>query len=155
MRRTPTRGNQHGHLISYEKHKCMALRKGYIRPKPYNNYVAMLCDIIDNEPSTCEEVTENKEWKDSMIEEYWLIMNNDAWEIVLRPEGKYFVTSNWIYMINHDENGSIEKDKEIFVERGFSQKEGIDYEETFPPVAGYTSIRSMLALVTVMKCKVH
>ena len=39
--------------------------------------------------------------------------------------------------------------------RGFSQKEGIDYEETFSPVARYTSIRSILALVVVMKWKIH
>ena len=39
--------------------------------------------------------------------------------------------------------------------RGFSQKEGIDYEETFAPVARYTSIRSVLALAAVMKWKIH
>ena len=50
---------------------------------------------------------------------------------------------------------SIEKYKERFVARGFSQKEGIDYEETFAPVARYTSIRSVLALATVMKWKIH
>ena len=39
------------------------------RGNPYNRYVALLCDIIDKEPSTYEEVAENKEWKDAMIEE--------------------------------------------------------------------------------------
>ena len=38
---------------------------------------------------------------------------------------------------------------------GFSQKEGIDYEETFSPVARYTSITSVLSLAAVMKCKIH
>ena len=47
----------------------------------------------------------------------------------------------WIYKIKHDADGSIKKYKERFVARGFSQKEGIDYEETFAPVARYTSIR--------------
>ena len=66
------------------------------RPKPYTNCVALLYDIIDKEPSNYEEDAEKKEWKDSMIEEYQSIMKNDAWEIVLRPEGNFVVTSKWI-----------------------------------------------------------
>ena len=70
-------------------------------------------------------------------------------------KGKSVVTSKWIYKIKHAADGSIEKYKEIFVSRGFSQKEGIDYEETFAPVARYTSIRSVLSLAVVMKWKIH
>ena len=65
------------------------------------------------------------------------------------------VTSKWIYKIKHAAYGSMEKYKAIFVARGFSQKEGIDYEETFVPVARFTFIRSVLALDTVMKWKIH
>jgi hypothetical protein len=43
----------------------------------------------------------------------------------------------------------------MFVVRGFSQKEGIDYEETFSPVARYTSIRTVLAIIAVNKWKIH
>ena len=50
---------------------------------------------------------------------------------------------------------AIEKYKAIFVAQGFSQKEGIDYKETFAPVARYTSIRTILALASVLKWKVH
>jgi len=49
----------------------------------------------------------------------------------------------------------VEKYKARFVARGFSQKEGIDYEETFSPVARYTSIRAILSIATVMKWKLH
>ena len=48
------------------------------RPNPYNNCVALLCDIIDKEPSTYEEAIENKEWKDAMIKEYQSITKNDV-----------------------------------------------------------------------------
>ena len=65
------------------------------------------------------------------------------------------VTSKWIYKINHAADGSIEKYKARFVARGFSQKEGIDYEETFAPVVRYTSITSVLSLVAMMKWKIH
>ena len=82
-------------------------------------------------------------------------MNNDVWDVVPRPEGKSIVTSKWIYKIKHAADRGIEKYKTIFVARGFSQKEGIDYEETFSPVARYTSIRSVLSLAIVMKSKIH
>jgi len=65
------------------------------------------------------------------------------------------VSSKWIYKIKHAVDENIEKHKARFVARGFSQKEGIDYEETFFLVARYTSIRTILALATKMKWKLH
>ena len=82
-------------------------------------------------------------------------MKNDVWDVFPGPEGKSIVTSKWIYKIKHVEYGSIEKYKALFLARGFSQKEGIYYEETFAPIDRYTSIRSVLALVVVMKWKTH
>ena len=82
-------------------------------------------------------------------------MKNDVWEIVSRLEKKYVVTSKWIYKIKHVADSSIDKYKARFVARGFSQKEGIEYEETFAPVVRYTSIRTILSLATIMKWKIH
>ena len=75
--------------------------------------------------------------------------------MVRRPEGSSVVTSKWIYKIKHAVDGSTKKYKAIFVARGFSQKEGIENKETFKPIARSTSIKSILALVVVMKWKVH
>src|SRR5713226_8225588 len=131
------------------------MHREWKRTRSCSDYVALLCDIIDKEPSNYEEEEEKKEWKVDMIEEYQSIMKNDVWDVVPRPEGKSVVTSKWIYKIKHAADGSIEKYKARFVVRGFSQKEGIDYEETFAPVARYTSIISVLALAAVMKWKIH
>ena len=79
------------------------------RTRSYSGYVALLCDIIDKEPSKYEETTQNKEWKDAM--EYQSIMKNDVWDVDPRPEGKSVVTSKWIYKIKHAADGSIEKYK--------------------------------------------
>ena len=82
-------------------------------------------------------------------------MKNDVWDIVPKLKNKSVASSKWIYKIKHDADGSIEKYKEIFVARGFSQKEGIYYEETFAPVARYTSIRTIMALASMMKWNLH
>ena len=94
-----------------------------------------MCDFVDKEPTNYEEVAQKKEWVEAMMEEYQSIMKNDVWDIVPKPENKSVVSSKWSYKIKHVANGSIEKYKERFVARGFSQREGINYEETFSPVA--------------------
>jgi hypothetical protein len=65
------------------------------------------------------------------------------------------VSSKWLYKIKHVADGNIEKYKARFVAHGFSQKEGIDYEEMFSHVARYTSIRTIIALAAKMKWKLH
>jgi hypothetical protein len=111
--------------------------------------------VIDSEPSTFEEASKHQVWKDAMIEEYDSILNNDVWEVVPRPCGKSMVTSKWIYKIKNTTNGNVEKFKARFVARGFSQKEGIDYDEIFSPVAKYTSIRIIISLAAVFGWKLH
>jgi hypothetical protein len=111
--------------------------------------------VIDSEPSTFDEVVKRKVWKASMIEEYESILKNDVWEVVPRPQGKLVVTSKWIYKIKHAVDGSVEKFKARFVARGFSQKEGIDYDEICSPVARYTSIRIIISLASVFNWKLH
>lgn len=90
-----------------------------------------------------------------MSEEYQSILKNDVSDIVPRPKGKSVVSSKWLFKIKHAVDGSIEKHKERFVARGFSQKEGIDYEETFAPVARYTFVRAVLSIAATKGWKVH
>ena len=65
------------------------------------------------------------------------------------------VGSRWIYKVKHAADGSMEKYKARFVPKGFSQKEGIDYEETFAPVARYSTIRTIISLAAKMGWRVH
>jgi hypothetical protein len=115
------------------------------RPKPFSSYMTLMCDLLEKEPTCFEEAIQKKEWADAMIEEYQSTIKNNVWEIVPRPKSKDVVSSKWLFKIKHVANGSIEKYKARFVACVFSQKEGIDYEETFTPVARYTSIRTIIA----------
>jgi hypothetical protein len=125
------------------------------RPNPFSSYTALMCDLLEEEPTCFEEAIERKGWADTMTNEYQSIMKNEVWEIVFRSKNKDMVSSRWLFKIKHVANGSIEKYKARFVTRGFSQKEGIDYEETFAPMAIYTSIRTIIALAAKMKWKLH
>ena len=90
-----------------------------------------------------------------MVEEYDSIMKKQIWEVVSRPQGKKVVGSRWIYKLKHAADESMEKYKVRFMAKGFSQKEGIDYEKTFAPVARYSSIRTIISLVAEMGLRVH
>ena len=114
-----------------------------------------MIELIGSEPSSFEEVVQHDMWQEAMVEEYDSIMKNQVWEIVLRPEGKKVVGSMWIYKVKHAINGSVEKYKASFIEKGFSQKEGVNYEETFALVARYSSIRIIISLVIEMGWRVH
>jgi hypothetical protein len=108
-----------------------------------------MIELIDSEPSFYKEAASQQVWRDAMAEEYSSIMCNDVWEIVPRAEGKSVVGSRWvykIYKIKQGADGSVEKCKAIFVAKGFSQVKGINYDETFAPVARYLFVRVILAI---------
>jgi hypothetical protein len=115
----------------------------------------MVSSIREFEPSTFEEATSRHVWRDAMMEEYNSIMKNDVWDVVPRPEGKSVVTSRWLYKLKHAADGSVEKYKARFVALGFSQVEGVDYDETFAPAAKYTSTRAVISIAAEMGWKIH
>jgi hypothetical protein len=124
-------------------------------PERFCSYITMVSSIRESEPSTFEEATSRQVWRDAMMEEYNSIMKNDVWEVVPRPEGKLVATSKWLYKLKHVADGSIEKYKDRFVARGFSQVEGVDYDETFASVARYASIRVVISIAVEMGWKIH
>jgi hypothetical protein len=117
--------------------------------------MALMRKCIVTEPYSFQEAMKDPTWVDAMVEEYDSIVKNSAWEIVPRLIDKSVVGSRWIYKVKQAVDGSVEKYKARFVAQGFSQIEGIDYDETFAPVARYSSIRSILALSAQMGWHIH
>jgi len=117
--------------------------------------MALMSKCVVTEPSSFKEAVENPAWVDAMVEEYDSIVRNSAWDIVPRPEAKSVVGSRWIYKVKQAADEIVAKYKARFVAQGFSQIEGIDYEETFAPVARYSSIQTILALSAQMGWHVH
>jgi len=117
--------------------------------------MALVGECIETEPSSFKEAVQQLVWVDAMVEEYDSIVWNSVWDVAPTPENKSVVSSCWLYTVKKVADGSVDKHNVRFVVRGFSQVEGIDYDETFSPVAKYSSIISMLALSTQMGWKIH
>ena len=81
-----------------------------------------------------------------MDREMQSIYDNHTWELVPLPPGRTPITTKWVYKVKKDQAGNIAKLKARLVARGFQQKEGEDFEETFAPVVKWNTLRTLVAL---------
>ena len=78
--------------------------------------------------------------------ELFQFQRNDIWTLVPKLEGEHIIGIKWIFCNKTDEEGNVIHNKARLVTQGYSQMEGVDYDETFAPVARMESIRILLAL---------
>ncbi|OUC41357.1 integrase core domain protein [Trichinella nativa] len=87
-----------------------------------------------------------KEWLKAINEELASHCENQSWEPAVLPPHKKAIKSKWVFKTKYKEDRTIEKRKARLVARGYSQLQGIDYEDTFAPTLGYSSLRYLLSL---------
>ncbi len=104
------------------------------------------------EALTCEN---SKKWECAMQEEYNPLMANNTWTLVPLLAGRKPVSCKWVFKIKQGVNGEVEGYKSKLVARGFTQTYKVDYNETFAPVAKFTSICCILALTAFEDTKIH
>ncbi len=92
-----------------------------------------------------------KKWEIAMQEEY----DSLVWSLVPLPKGRKPISCKWVFQIKHGVDGEVERYKARLMARGFTQTFGMDYNETFAPVANFVSIRSILALATIEDMEIH
>ena len=104
-----------------------------------------------HEPQTFREASTDPLWQIAMKEEIDALTKNHTWDLVTLPPSQSVVGCKWIYKIKTRSDGSIERYKARLVAKGFTQEYGIDYEETFAPVARISSVRALLAVAAASK----
>ena len=106
-------------------------------------------------PTSIHEALNVPEWKAATLEEINALEKNETWEITSLPPGKCPVGCKWIFSVKHKADGSIERFKARLVAKGYTQSYGIDYEETFAPVAKLNTIRVILSLAANLDLPLH
>ena len=112
-----------------------------------------LCLISQVEPKSADEAWEDDNWIQAMKEELDQIVKNETWELVPRAKDKNVKGTKWVFKNKMNEQGEVVRNKERMVSKGYSQKEGVDYEETFSLVAKIGVVRMFLALQQVRSLK--
>ena len=113
---------------------------------------------INNEPNSYLQAIQSShrnQWEIAMRSEIESIHNANTWTLVPLPYGRQTVGSKWIYKIKRNSSGEIDKFKARLVAQGYSQQEGVDFHETYAPVAKFSSIRGLLALVAWHDLHLH
>ncbi|GJS78106.1 NB-ARC domains-containing protein [Tanacetum coccineum] len=98
------------------------------------------------EPTCYEEAVLDSNWIDAMNAEIEALNENHTWVITNLPPGRKAIGNKWIFEIKYKSSGDIDRYKARLVVKGFNQKEGIDFDETFSPVVKMSTVRCVIAL---------
>ncbi|CAN1337340.1 Retrovirus-related Pol polyprotein from transposon TNT 1-94 [Linum perenne] len=130
------------HQVSYEKLE-----------KSHKAFTSNLDSVMV--PKTIHEALKLQSWKKAVLEELKALEQNGTWEVVPLPHGKNTVDCKWLFTVKYKANGTIERFKARLVARGFTQSYGVDYEETFAPVAKLNTVRVLLSLAANLDWPLH
>ncbi|GJV27345.1 putative RNA-directed DNA polymerase [Tanacetum coccineum] len=119
------------------------IAKGNLSEEAKDFALSMYSDEI---PANTEQALKSKHWKDAMEEEIKALIKNNTWEKRVLPPGKKTVGCRWVFTIKYKPDGTIERYKARLVAKGHTQTYGIDYSETFSPVAKINTIRVLISI---------
>ena len=114
--------------------------------------------MVENDPQTFKEAMSTPEapqWKETINSEIESIMQNHTWELVDLPKGSKPLGCKWIFKRKLKLDGSIDKYKAQLVAKGFNQREGVDYFDTYAPIIRITSIRLLIAFAALRGLTIH
>jgi len=105
--------------------------------------------FVNDVPQSYNDIEDRDDkhlWKHVMNEEIKSLMDNETWKLVEKPENLKVVNNKWVFQIKHNGAGEQIKYKARLVAKGYSQRKGLDYNETYAPVANIITVRTLLAI---------
>ena len=111
--------------------------------------------ISREEPLSYTEAANEELWIRAMREEMLSIDRNDTWELEIPPPNCRPIGLKWIFKLKKNPQGNVIKRKARLVEKGYSHRKGIDYEEVYAPVVRFETIRLLIALAALKKWQLH
>ena len=114
--------------------------------------------LLENEPRTFKEVVTSPEapfWKEAINNEVESILSNHTWKLVDLPPSNKPLQCKWIFKRKMKADGAIDKYKARLVVKGYKQREGLDYFNTYSPITRITSIRMLISIAAVYKLEIH
>ena len=120
--------------------------------------VAETSEVEAIEPRSLAEARRRPDWElweKGILEELALLKEAGTWELTVPPEDANIVGSKWVFRAKKDAAGNVVRYKARLVAQGFSQVPGVDYFDTFAPVAKLASIRTVLALAAAKDMEIH
>lgn len=106
-------------------------------------------EFLDNIPTDVNELKKRSDWpswKSAIREELESLRKNNTWQLVELPAGKKVIDCKWVFKLKRNSEGEVERYKARLVARGFTQRPGFDYTDTYSPVAKMATLRILLAL---------
>nr|GEY49539.1 Gag-Pol polyprotein [Tanacetum cinerariifolium] len=104
--------------------------------------------VSQTEPKNIKEAMANSAWIESMQEELHQFDRLDVWELVDKPLCKNVINMKWLWKSKRDEENIVIRNKSCLVAKGYAQKEGVHFEESFTPVARLEAVRLFIAYAT-------
>ena len=129
-------------------------RAGVHKPNP-KYALTTLTAAISPVPRSVRSALKDPNWYAAMQSEFDALQANQTWCLVPRPPGARVITGKWVFKHKLNPDGSLARYKARWVVRGFNQRPGIDFGETFSPVVKPATIRTVLTLVTTHNWPAH
>jgi hypothetical protein len=131
------------------------LRNKVIQPSnEVANQVSYSCYLAQTEPKKIDEALQDESWVSAMHELHQFT-GNDVWTLVPRPTDHNIIGTKWIFKDKSDEHGTVVRNKARLVAQEYTQIEGIDFDETFAPVARLESIRVLFSIACHLGFKLY